>query len=79
VVPNRGAGLVSDDIDRALSEKDMAFTLAEQPYRLPRQLRATAPYVLPRSTRNRVVFYDALCSNEICRFQRFRSPPPTWS
>lgn len=98
VVPNRGAGLVSDDIDRALSEKDMEFTLAEQSYQLPRQLRATAPYVLPRSTRNRVVFngmvvgmrsdplppetasvspltlhrasfYDALCSNEICRFQ----------
>jgi hypothetical protein len=98
VVPNRGTGLVSDDIDRALTGGDMRFTLAEQPYRLPHRLRATAPYVLPRSTRHRMVFnglvvgmrgdplpavaaasggsltlhranfYDAMCSNEICRY-----------
>jgi hypothetical protein len=96
-VPNRGTGLVSDDIDRALTGADMRFTVAEQPYRLPHQLRATAPYVLPRSTRHRMVFnglvvglrgdplppvtasggplvlhranfYDAMCSNEICRY-----------
>jgi hypothetical protein len=96
-VPNRGVGLVSDDIDRALTEGDMRFTVAEQPYRLPQRLRATAPYVLPRSTRHQVVFnglvvgmrgdplppetvsvgaltlhrasfFDALCSNEICRY-----------
>lgn len=56
MVPNRGAGLVSDDIDRALTGADMRFTVAEQPYRLPHRLWATAPYVLPRSTRHRMVF-----------------------
>jgi 8-oxo-dGTP pyrophosphatase MutT (NUDIX family) len=60
LVPNRGTGLVCDAIDRVLIERDLTFTVAAGAYRLPPRLRATAPHVLARSNRHRVVFNGAL-------------------
>lgn len=54
--PNRGTALVSDAIDAALIETDHQFTMADEPYRLPADLRSTAPHVLPVMTRGRVVY-----------------------
>lgn len=55
-VPGRGTGLTSDAIDAALRARDFQVELAEDPYRLPGRLRATAPYVLPLRARGRLLF-----------------------
>ncbi|MER6991861.1 hypothetical protein ABT337_25565 [Saccharopolyspora hirsuta] len=46
-LPNRGTALLSDEIDRTLRDRTFTVRLADEPYRLPPILRATAPHVLP--------------------------------
>lgn len=58
--PSRGTALVSDAIDDALVAESFRFTLAEEPYRLPPKLKATAPHVLPLRARGRVLFNGAI-------------------
>jgi hypothetical protein len=55
-VPARGTALVSAAIDRALWEERHTITVAEEPYRLPPSLKATAPHVLPLRARGRLLF-----------------------
>lgn len=55
-LPNRGTALLSDEIDRALRERTFAVRVADEPYRLPPVLRATAPHVLPIRARGRLLF-----------------------
>ncbi|MFD2469916.1 hypothetical protein [Amycolatopsis silviterrae] len=55
-IPARGTALVSDGIDAALTESTFSITLAEDPYRLPAKLKATAPHVLPLRARGRLLF-----------------------
>lgn len=54
-VPARGTMLVSDVIDESLRDEH-AIAVAEEPYRLPSALRATAPHVLPLRARGRLLF-----------------------
>lgn len=54
--PGRGTALVSAAVDETLREQDFAVEVAEEPYRLPARLRATAPYVLPLRARGRLLF-----------------------
>jgi hypothetical protein len=58
-VPNRGTVLVSAGIDDALWDQEFAVRLAEQPYRLTPEYKATAPYVLPLRARGRLLFNGA--------------------
>lgn len=55
-IPNRGTALVSDAIDRAVGGRDFKVRVDEELYRLPRTLKASAPYVLPVTSHGRVVF-----------------------
>jgi 8-oxo-dGTP pyrophosphatase MutT (NUDIX family) len=55
-VPGRGTALVSDVIDRTVSSQDLVAEVDEEPYRLPKTLRASAPYVLPVCNHGRLVF-----------------------
>lgn len=55
-VPNRGTALVSDAIDQTIAGQDLMAELDEEPYRLPRTLKASAPYVLPVCNHGRLVF-----------------------
>ncbi|MEU7785080.1 hypothetical protein [Amycolatopsis sp. NPDC049159] len=55
-VPARGTALVSAAIDRELWEERHTIDVAEQPYRLPPSLKATAPHVLPLRARGRLLF-----------------------
>jgi hypothetical protein len=55
-VPARGTALVSAGIDRDLWAEQHTIALAEEPYRLPPSLKATAPHVLPLRARGRLLF-----------------------
>ncbi|KAA5829185.1 hypothetical protein F1721_26330 [Saccharopolyspora hirsuta] len=55
-LPNRGTALLSDEIDRTLRDRTFTVRLADEPYRLPPILRATAPHVLPIRARGRLLF-----------------------
>ncbi|MER7013178.1 hypothetical protein ABT324_17295 [Saccharopolyspora sp. NPDC000359] len=55
-LPNRGTALLSDEIDRTLRERTFTVRVADEPYRLPPVLRATAPHVLPIRARGRLLF-----------------------
>jgi hypothetical protein len=55
-VPARGTALVSAAIDRDLWAERHTITVAEEPYRLPPALKATAPHVLPLRARGRLLF-----------------------
>jgi hypothetical protein len=55
-VPNRGTALISDTIDENITRHDLIAELDEEPYRLPKSLRASAPYVLPVTSHGRLVF-----------------------
>ena len=55
-VPSRGTALVSAAIDRDLWTERHTITVAEEPYRLPPALKATAPHVLPLRARGRLLF-----------------------
>jgi 8-oxo-dGTP pyrophosphatase MutT (NUDIX family) len=55
-MPNRGTVLVSDAIDQTVAGHDLVAELDEEPYRLPRALRGSAPYVLPVCNHGRLVF-----------------------
>lgn len=55
-VPGRGTALVSDAIDRAVASGGIAAQLDDEPYQLPRALKASARYVLPVRNRGRLVF-----------------------
>ena len=55
-IPNRGTALVSNEIDRTIVGHDLAAEVDEEPYRLPRVLKASAPYVLPVCNHGRLVF-----------------------
>jgi hypothetical protein len=55
-VPARGTALVSAAIDRDLWTERHTITVAEEPYRLPPSLKATAPHVLPLRARGRLLF-----------------------
>lgn len=52
----RGTVLVSDAIDQSLWDNNHEVVLAEEPYRLPMTLKATAPHVLPLRARGRLLF-----------------------
>ena len=55
-LPGRGTALVSDPIDRLVASQAIAARLDEEPYRLPKLLKGSAPYVLPVSNYGRLVF-----------------------
>ncbi|EOD64420.1 hypothetical protein [Amycolatopsis vancoresmycina] len=55
-VPARGTALVSAAIDRELWTERHTIDVAEEPYRLPPALKATAPHVLPLRARGRLLF-----------------------
>ncbi|GAB3573012.1 hypothetical protein GCM10027445_31490 [Amycolatopsis endophytica] len=55
-LPNRGTGLVSNTVDRALWTQPFRVEIAADPYHLPAELKATAPYVLPLRARGRLLF-----------------------
>lgn len=55
-VLGRGTALVSDPIDRAIASQDIAARLDDEPYRLPKSLKGSAPYVLPVANYGRLVF-----------------------
>jgi len=55
-IPARGTALLSDAIDAAVSENTYHITVADEPYRLPARLKATAPHVLPLRARGRLLF-----------------------
>jgi hypothetical protein len=55
-VPARGTALVSAAIDRELWTERHTIAVAEEPYRLPPALKATAPHVLPLRARGRLLF-----------------------
>jgi 8-oxo-dGTP pyrophosphatase MutT (NUDIX family) len=55
-VPNRGTALVSDPIDQAVASQPMDAWVDEDLYRLPKSLKASAPYVLPKVNYGRLVF-----------------------
>ncbi|MBP2340429.1 8-oxo-dGTP pyrophosphatase MutT (NUDIX family) [Saccharothrix coeruleofusca] len=59
-VPGRGTALVSDVVDEGLRGHDFPVELAEERYRLPPRLRATAPHVLPLRARGRLLFNGAV-------------------
>ncbi|NIH86593.1 hypothetical protein [Amycolatopsis granulosa] len=55
-LPGRGTALVSDQIDRTLWTQRFPVEVAPEPYRLPAELKATAPYVLPLRAHGRLLF-----------------------
>ncbi|MEV4057143.1 hypothetical protein AB0J55_38570 [Amycolatopsis sp. NPDC049688] len=55
-VPARGTALVSAAIDRDLWTERHTIDVAEERYRLPPALKATAPHVLPLRARGRLLF-----------------------
>lgn len=55
-VPGRGTALVSDAIDQAVADGSIAALLDDDPYQLPKTLRASARYVLPVRNHGRLVF-----------------------
>ncbi|MEU0508338.1 MULTISPECIES: hypothetical protein [Amycolatopsis] len=55
-LPGRGTALVSDAIDRALWTQRFPVEVAPDTYRLPAELKATAPYVLPLRAHGRLLF-----------------------
>ncbi|MEV6826083.1 hypothetical protein [Amycolatopsis sp. NPDC051102] len=55
-VPARGTALVSAAIDRDLWTEQHTIDVAEESYRLPPALKATAPHVLPLRARGRLLF-----------------------
>ncbi|MEU8414446.1 hypothetical protein AB0C24_16815 [Amycolatopsis japonica] len=59
-VPARGTALVSDVIDEALTAGNFRIVVAEEPYRLPPKLKATAPHVLPLRAKGRLLFNGAI-------------------
>jgi hypothetical protein len=55
-LPNRGTALVSSTIDQTVAEGELIAELAEERYRLPAPLKASAPYVLPVCNHGRLIF-----------------------
>jgi 8-oxo-dGTP pyrophosphatase MutT (NUDIX family) len=55
-VPGRGTALVSDPIDQALTATSIQAQLADEPYQLPKHLKASAPHVLRVINHGRLVF-----------------------
>jgi len=55
-VPNRGTALISDLIDEIVAGQPIQVQLDAEPYRLPKKLKGTAPYVLREARRGRVLF-----------------------
>ena len=55
-VPNRGTALVSGPVDQAVASQPMDARLDEDLYRLPKSLKASARYVLPKVNYGRLVF-----------------------
>jgi 8-oxo-dGTP pyrophosphatase MutT (NUDIX family) len=55
-IPGRGTALVSDPIDQALATADIQAQLADEPYQLPKHLKASAPHVLRVVNHGRLVF-----------------------
>jgi ADP-ribose pyrophosphatase YjhB (NUDIX family) len=55
-VPGRGTALVSDPIDQAIAATEITAQLDDETYRLPKDLKGSAPYVLPVRNHGRLVF-----------------------
>jgi hypothetical protein len=55
-VPGRGTALVSDLIDQAVAATEIPAQLDDEAYRLPGELKGSAPYVLAVRNRGRLVF-----------------------
>jgi hypothetical protein len=55
-VPERGTALVSDPIDEIVAGQPIQVQLDPEPYRLPKRLKGSAPYVLREAKRGRVLF-----------------------
>jgi hypothetical protein len=72
-LPNRGTALISDAIDQAIARHDLAVELDDELYRLPRALKASAPYVLPVCNHGRLVF-----NGKVVGMHGDPLPPGTW-
>lgn len=76
-MPDRGTALVCNAIDRRLTTGEPPLSVRS--YRPPSRLRATAPYVLPETARDRVAFNGTLIGlrgdppPDVCR----TAGPPT--
>ena len=55
-IPGRGTALISDPIDHVIVTTDIPAQLDDETYRLPRDLKGSAPYVLPVRNHGRLVF-----------------------
>jgi hypothetical protein len=55
-LPNRGTALVSGPVDQAVASQSMDARLDEELYRLPKSLKGSARYVLPKINYGRLVF-----------------------
>jgi hypothetical protein len=55
-IPGRGTALVSDPVDQAVASQPMEARLDDEPYRLPKSLKGSARYVLPKINHGKVVF-----------------------
>ncbi|UQS21446.1 hypothetical protein L1857_00685 [Amycolatopsis thermalba] len=66
----RGTALVSDAIDRALWTQRFSVEVAPDPYRLPAELKATAPYVLPLRAHGRLLFNGKVVGMRVSRCRR---------
>jgi 8-oxo-dGTP pyrophosphatase MutT (NUDIX family) len=75
-LPGRGTALVSDAIDQAVAGRLIATQLDEEPYRLPRSLEGSAPYVLPACNHGRLVFNGKVIGMRGDPLPPGRSPAP---
>jgi 8-oxo-dGTP pyrophosphatase MutT (NUDIX family) len=70
--PGRGTALVSDPIDQAIVATDIPAQLEGETYRLPKDLKGSAPYVLPVRNHGRLVF-----NGKIIGMRGDPLPPPS--
>ena len=72
----RGTALVSDPVDRAVASQPMDARLDEEPYRLPKSLKGSARYVLPKMNHGRLVFNGRVIGMRGDPLPPGATPPP---
>jgi len=75
-VPNRGTALLSDPIDEVVTGQQLDARLDEEPYRLPKLLKSSAPYVLREARRGRVLFNGEIIGMHGDPLPPGPTPPP---
>jgi hypothetical protein len=75
-IPGRGTALVSDSIDQSVVNQPMSVQLDEEPYRLPKSLKGSARYVLPKINHGKLVFNGKIIGMRGDPLPPGASPPP---